>query len=114
LKIDNGTSGFLAALLVDKERGQQRAGADQLSDRASRPPALIRRFHQREDEQQHPAGDQCAAEEVEVGQRRTTTFAGDQQEDRPEQHRRDRRVHEQHPAPPRPFGEHAAQEDAGG
>ncbi len=103
-----------AALLVDHERGQQREGSGELADRAGRAPALIGCLHQRVDQQQHPAGDHDGADDVEVRERRAASLTRNQPEDRAEQEHGDRGVDEQHPAPARSLGQHAAEKHPGG
>jgi hypothetical protein len=54
------------ARLVDYERRQQRKRSGELADRGGVAPADRRCLHERVDQQQHPAGGQDGAEEVEV------------------------------------------------
>jgi hypothetical protein len=99
-----------AALLVDHERGEQREGPGQLRDGAGAAPALIGCFDQRVDQQQHPAGGQHRAADVEAAGPGVAPLPGDQPEDAAEQEQGDRGVDEQHPAPAGSLGQHAAQE----
>jgi len=85
-----------------------------LADRAGGAPALIGCFHQRVDQQQHPAGGQDRSADVEVRKRGAAPFTGDQPEDGAEQEHGDRGVDEQHPAPAGSLGQHAAQEHPAG
>jgi hypothetical protein len=83
-------------------------------DRAPRPPADVRCLHQRVDEEQHAAGDEEGSEGVEVRQPCADPVALEQDESTGETNGAEGDVDEQHPAPARPLGEQAAEEDAGG
>ena len=91
-KIESGSSGLRAALLVDHEGGQQRERAGELADRARGAPADVGRLDERVDEQQHPAGGEDRSADVEVRRARARGAVGGEQPEVADQHEHARRA----------------------
>ena len=100
------------AKLVGDESRQQRERAGELGDRSGLAPADRGRLHQRVHEQQHPAGGEQGAENVEVLEPRAASLGRDQPEDRAENEQHGDRVDEHHPTPSRSLDQQAAKQDA--
>jgi hypothetical protein len=102
-----------AAQLGDGEGGEHDSGRGELTDGAGAPPALVGGPDQGVDQQQHAAGGQRRAGDVEARGPRRGPAAGHQTKGAEQDQRADGQVDEQHPAPSRALGQHTAEEHPG-
>ena len=111
--MENGNSGPRRRSLGGGEGGEHDGRGGEFPDRAGTAPALVRGPDQGVDQQQHAAGGQDRAGDVETRGPGGGPPAGHQPVSADEDQRADRQVDEQHPPPSRSLGQHAAEEHPG-
>ena len=111
--MENGNSGSRRRSSVAVKAASSDGRGGELPDRAGAAPALVRRPDQGVDQQQHAAGGQDRAGDVETRGPGGGPPAGHQPVGAEEDQRADRQVDEQHPPPSRSLGQHAAEEHPG-
>ena len=100
--------------LVGNEGREKRGCGREPAHRLGRAPADLGSPDERVDQKQHPCCDEHRSWEVEAALPAPTGFAVEERERAEAGEDRDRHVEVEDPAPPGPFGEDAAENDAEG